>query len=381
MKILHIIESLKHGGAENLLAASLGYLSRDGFPSVACCLSDMDSDDSLLDDLRKIGIKVYSLNMKTIRFSLKAIIKLVSIIKKEKIDIIHTHLFGANLYGRIAGKITGAPYIITTLHNPDYEPYFTFHNRFSFERRRLLDKFTGKFFNDSFIAVSDAVKKSAEKYLGFKNIKVIYNSIDPDKFKPLTKEEKIIAREKFGILGESVVLGSVARLDFQKGHIFLFRALNDRRLRSLNIKLLLAGDGPLESLLKEEAERLKLRDRIIFLGKRKDVREMVGCCDIFILPSVYEGFGVSLLEAMALKIPCLASDVGGIKEIIANGKNGILVKPCSDSELSGAILNLIENPAKRSEIAEAGHKNVLEKFDSKHQIKLLEKIYLNAINV
>lgn len=376
MRVMHLIETMGRSGAERMLVTTLRYLEKERFYSTVCYLYKADGERSLLGELHGMGIKVYSLNMKGVSLSIKALKRLVKIIKDEKIDVIHTHLFGANIYGRIAGKVAKVSNIVTTLHNPDYGPYFTFRNRFFFERRRLLDKFTGRFFNRKFISVSEAVKRSTEKFLGFKNIKVLHNSIDPDEFIPLAEEERLIARGKLGFSESDIVLVSVARLSLQKGHTFLLRALNDKRLKGPNIKLLLVGTGPLDSELREETKRLGLQDRVMFLGKRDDVREILGCSDIFALPSIYEGFGIALLEAMALKIPCIASDVDGIREIVTNGEGAIMVKPSSSHELASAIASLINNPIKRSDIARKGHTRV-KRFDIKKQIKSLENVYLS----
>ncbi|MFH1478583.1 MAG: glycosyltransferase [Candidatus Omnitrophota bacterium] len=375
INILHAIEGLGVGGAERLLTTNLSYLNKDRFNNIVTYLNN---EDYFLRDLARFQIKVYPIHVKNIYSPIKVIKRLLNIIRKEKIDIIHTHLFSTNIYGRIAGGIARRPHIVTTLHGLDYEPYSIFRSRFFFERRRLLDSFTGRLFNDSFIAVSSAVKKSAEGILGFKNIGVVHNSIDLDRFKALTEKERLDTRQRLSLSKDDIVLVTVGRLDIQKGHTFLIRALKESKLENKNIKLLIVGKGILENELKSEVKSLKLEKNIIFLKDRDDIREVVGCSDIFILPSIYsEGFGIVLLEAMALKIPCIASDIDGIKEIITNEKEGVLVKPSSCRALSDAIADLIENPFKKSDIAESGYLKVKRDFDIRQQIRQLEEIYMS----
>ncbi len=376
INILHIIESLGPGGAERLMTSTLRYLDRDRFRSVIAYLYD---EDHFSDDLLGMSFNVYKLHAKNIYQAPKIIKSLLKIIRDEKIDMIHTHLFGASIYGRLSGWLSRVSSIVTTLHNPDYSPYFTFRNKFSFERRRFLDRLSGNLFNDSFIAVSEAVKESAERFLGFKDIKVMYNSIDPDEFEPLSDKERSEERKRLGIPDGCIALVIVGRLDPQKGHTFLFRALNDDRLKGRDIKLFVAGKGQLENELRREVEALGLQDKIVFLGSTKDVRGTIGCCDIFILPSVYEGFGIALLEAMALKIPCIASYVDGVKEIVVDKKEGLLVEPCSPQSITEAIVHLIENPDKRSNMVEAGYSKVIKDFNIKKQVRLLEDVYSHVL--
>jgi len=375
IKILHLIESLACGGAERMLIGHLSYLNRDKFYNVVSYLYD---EEYFLPEILKMGIKAYPIHLKNIYQPFRAMKSLISIIKKEKIDIVHTHLFGASIYGRIAGKLANARGILTTIHNPDYELQFVFRNRLFFERRRLLDRFTGNFLNNTFIAVSKAVKETVEKSLGFKNIVVIYNSIDVEELKPLNEEERIYVKSNLGIKKNSAVIVIVGRLEEQKGHIFLLEALSQVELKNKDLTLFVLGQGPLEGSLKKIVKYFNIQDKVIFLGNRKDIRQIVGCADMFVLPSIFEGFGIVLLEGMALKIPCIASDVGGVSEIITNNENGLLVKPASSKALAEAILALMDNPVKRREFAENGYKKVVEDFNIKNNIKLLENVYTSV---
>jgi len=367
IRILHIIESLGPGGAERILLTNLTYLDKDRFYNVVAYLYN---DEFFLSDLKEIGVKAYSLNLKNIYQPFTAINRIVKIIKTEKIDIVHTNLFGADIYGRIAARMAGILHIVTTLHNLGYEQSSIF------DKRKIVDGITGKFCDGYFIAVSEAVKKSTGKHLGFKNIKVIYNSIDTNRFLPLKELERINMRTKLGIKKDTYLLTDVGRLDFDKGHNLLLEALASEKLKSNNFVLLLIGSGPAEKNLKDLSMRLGIQEKVKFLGIRKDIRDIVGCSDLFILPTINEGFGIVILEAMALKIPCVASNIDSIKEIIDNDANGILAQPIP-AALSDAIWCLMRDKNKATRIADKAYIKVTDNFNIKDNIKKLEEIYIS----
>ena len=372
IKVLHVIESLACGGAERMLITTLAHLDREKFHNVVIYLY---KDSYFLPEIEAIGVDAYSANLKNVYHPLAALRSIYGVIKKEKIDIVHTNLFGADIYGRISAKLANVKSVITTIHNLAYNSPENFRSGFFFKRRKILDALTGRLCNKSFIAVSNAVKKSAEESLGFKNIKLIYNSVDLKKFSPLLPGEKKSARESLGLKENTVVIVTTGRLDPQKGHAFLLEALNAPGIKNENVALLLLGCGVLEDNLKDIIKTRGLEDKVIFLGRKKEVRQIVGCADIFVLPTISEGFGLSLLEAMALKVPCVASRTGGINEIIEDGRDGLLAEPgCADS-IAQALVKLIGDPGKRRGIALSGYDKVVNNFDIEKNVKMLEKTY------
>ncbi|MDD5136951.1 MAG: glycosyltransferase [Candidatus Omnitrophica bacterium] len=376
VNILHIIENLACGGAERMLITTLSHMDRERFHNTVVYLYD---DSYFLTEIRDLKIDVYPVRLKNIYQPLAALRGISSIIKKEKIDIVHTNLFGADIYGRIAGKLSNAS-VVSTLHNMAYESAASFRNGLFLKRRKILDGITGRLCNKAFIAVSDAVRRSAEASLGFKNVSLIYNSIDPDAFTPVTNEEKKYMRKTLGVAEDAIVIATAGRLDSQKGHAFLLEALSDPGVKKTGAVLLILGSGSLEGQLKDIVGSRGLRDRVVFLGYRKDIRGIVGCADMFVLPTISEGFGLSLLEAMALKVPCIASRTGGISEIIENGRSGLLVKAgCADS-IARAILEFTGNPALRREMALGGYNKVMKDFDIRNNVKILERLYEDCLN-
>ena len=216
LKVLYIIETLTMGGAEKLLAYILRNMDKNKFhPEVICLFNKMD----IKEDLLSAGIPVFCLNLKSGYQWWRAIFKLYWIIKKGKFDIVHTHLYFANIYGRVAAKLAGVDTIISTLHNPDYT--YEDNGKWTYKIRKAIDKYTGEFCNSGFIAVSEHVKRDFEKHLNLKNIRVIYNCIDISRFGRMDIEGVAKKRYELGLAEDDFVLLNIGRLHPQKGQLYL----------------------------------------------------------------------------------------------------------------------------------------------------------------
>jgi glycosyltransferase involved in cell wall biosynthesis len=373
IKILHIIESLASGGAEKLLTYSLKHIDKNKFSIKVVCL---EPSLDLKNELENNGITVFCLNVKNLYRWYSAVPKLFLLIIKEKPDIVHTQLFFANIYGRIASKMAGIRNIITTLQNPDY----TYENngKFTYLVRKFIDKYTGKFCNSAFIAVSDFVKKDFEKHLNFKNIKVLYNCVDNSTFggqggDPGRK------REELGFNKDDIIILNVGRLHPQKGQEFLIEAFNLAYKKNNKCRLLVIGNGPLENVLKNKTKELNLEKNVIFLKNRQDVPDIMKISDIFIFPSIYEGLPLALIEAMASGLPVIASKIDVLKEIVEDGINGILVENNDRVKLSETISSLINNTELRGHLGRNAREKAVKLFDSAGHVKKIENIYQELV--
>lgn len=376
MKILHVIESLGRGGAERVLATNIKWLNRDRFSSVVCSLFDRDDFRAQIESS---GSRVFRIGLKKKGDLRKGVSGLYDIIKKTKPDVVHTHLFFASLYGRIAARLANVKRVVTTLHNPDYG--YEDNGRLTFKARKLLDKGTGKFVNDSFIAVSEAVKRDYVKQIGFKNIDVIYNSIDTDEFKsdPLLDVQK--ARERLGFNMDDFILLNIGRLHPQKGQIYLIDAMRQLKARAgANFKLVIAGEGALRDELRERIRSHGLGDRVCLAGKTADVKPMIQMADIFVFPSIYEAQGIAAMEAMALRKPVIATAVEGLPEVITDGHDGLLVRPADPEALVDAVMRLYRQPDLARRLAAAARQTVEERFDIKKNIGRLEDLYSGLLD-
>lgn len=376
VKVLYLYESLRlGGGAEQLLLTTLKYLDRNKFTPLVYAIG---VNGKIGEKIEKSGITVRALNKKIhLSNSIDIIYNLVQILRKENPDILHTNLFFSNIYGRIAAKIAGIKLVVTSLHNPDY----TYENngKWTFKIRKAIDKYTAKLCNTVFIAVSEFVKKDFEKQLGFKNIKVIYNCVDAPYFKKIYISKIEEKREEIGLKKDDIVLLNVGRLHPQKGQIFLIEAFSLICKNNPKYKLIIIGSGLIGDRLKIKVNDLNLSDSVIFLKDREDVREIMSACDIFVFPSLYEGFGIALVEAMAVGMPVIAFDIESLREIIRNNIDGALVEKQNSVKLAEAIYAIAQDNERRHYLGKNAKKRTLEMFGVNTYIKKLENFYQDMI--
>ena len=354
--------SLVIGGAEKLLLTTVKYLNRDRYEIIVCCIV---SEGIIADEIKKLGIKFYCLNESPRFYNPKKIYSLYKLFKKEKPAIVHTQILGANIYGRIAAMLARVPVIISTEHNVYYK------------KKRVhiwLDKILAKN-TDKIVAVSNRVKEftSKQEGIGKDKFELIYNGIDSKEFLPTASRKDI--RDKLNFREGDFILGAVGALTIQKGHYYLIQALSLLVKRYPNTILLVVGTGELKEELQEIVRKLSLQENVRLLGLRRDISDLLNCMDVFVLPSLWEGLGIALLEAMLMGLPVVASSVDGILEIVENGKNGILVPPGNVEALSNAIDELIENPQLRQSLGKAAKEHILEKFEVRQYIHKLENLY------
>ncbi len=363
VNVLQLITELDIGGAEKLLLSFIKKLNRSKYNVITAYLN---GEGKLAGDFRKAGFKVFNLRMRN-RMDLGAVIRLYRFLKRENIGILHTHLIQADLCGFIAGKMASVPVIISTKHNPD-----EFRKRFS-----ICVRLDGIFSNhsDRVIAVSHAVKDFLVKWEKISEGKftVIHNGVNLEEFSIDTD----IAEKKreLGINLSSKVVGSVGRLDRQKGHVFFLKAIPKILEDFSDIRFIFVGEGPLRSKLEKMASELRVNQNIIFTGIRPDVADILSILDIFVLPSIFEGFGIVLLEAMAIGKPVVASRVGGIPEIVDHGLTGILIEPANPSAIAGSVVKLLKNPVEAKRIANAGRAEVGRRFTADAMARKIEGVY------
>lgn len=377
IRVLHILEGLGSGGVEKRLLYDLQKMNKDAFQNYIAYLYEIDG---LTQEFEKLGILIYPLRMKSIYNFPKALLSLLSIIKKNQIQIIHTQLFGANIYGRICGKLAGVDAILSTFQCTDYEPDDT--SLYSF-KRKIIEKITGKLCNDAFIAVSNAVLNSTQKRLGFNNITVIPNSLNLEYYDNLFFDDFSISRlrQELGIDTDEKILLNIGRLSIQKGQVSLIRAMPWVLSRSKRkVKLIIVGDGPLLNELKEESCRLKINNHVLFLGNRNDVASIIILSDIFIMPSLSEGLSMALLEAMYLKKICLVSRIRPMLELVEDGKTGFLINHQDPEDIALKVLNILDSEEDFIELRENAKNVVAQRYNTAINIKSLESLYRRLIN-
>jgi len=369
IKILYLTTTSQIGGAEQILLAIGEKIDSNLFDIEVCTLFPKGVLNEQLD---KLKVKNYNLNLKNWLYSPVAIYRLYRLLKKEKYDILNTWLFHPSIIGLLVGSITNTTYILETRHYCKL--------KFNTRLRQHIDRIIATKM-DIIIAVSNAAKKILINYekVDPNKITVIYNGININKFKFNIKQREQI-RKIFSIQ-DKIVLSYTANLRPIKGHQYLLEAISKIKNQYTNIVLLLIGEGVLRNELEALTKQLHIEDNVRFLGYRTDIPDILSATDIYVHPSVEEGFGIAIIEAMAVGLPVIATNVGGIPEIITNGVNGILVPPENPQALAEAIGDLIEHPDKRKALAEKGQQHVAATFTDDVMVKKYMEVYTNLAGV
>ncbi|MFN4034350.1 MAG: glycosyltransferase, partial [Fimbriimonadales bacterium] len=223
------------------------------------------------------------------------------------------------------------------------------------------------------VAIAERVRASIQQVFGYPNPPLIPNGIALEEFH-LPHEVRFRWRQAHDIEADAVVVTHIGRFSRQKNHELLVRAFNHLKC-SQPFYLLLVGDGELRPSIEQLVNALHLSDRVRFLGIRADVPEILNASDIFVLSSRWEGNPMSVMEAMAAGLPVVATDVGGIPELVANGATGLLVPSEDVWSLSQALQTLLDEPERRTAMAVRARQTALERFDARAMTRAYERLY------
>ncbi len=367
-RILHLITRLPIGGAERLLLGILRNLDPNEFESMVCCIQDRGE---LANEVETLGIPIITLNlMQKGGYDRKVVPILRQIMREQHIDLIHTHLYHANLYGRLAARREGIP-AISSVHN-------TYNKRKWY--RHLINRWLA---SETFVvtAGSNDVEKDLLVVDRLPRNKVLRlpNSIDLSRVE--TSINKGDAKQHFGFTESDLVIGTVGRAEEQKGHVFLLEAFAQLRQRpdGQHLKLLLVGDGRLLPKLKEAAVSLGISEAVHFPGNITNLADVYRAFDLFAMPSLWEGLSLAMLEAMAAGLPVVATDVGGARDVLGDNQRGLLVPPHDAAALESAIGKLIDAPNIAARLAAAGREQVNANYSVAALAHQLAGLYRAAI--
>jgi len=210
-----------------------------------------------------------------------------------------------------------------------------------------------------------------------RRVTVIHSGVDCERFRPPTREERSAARSALGIADDDFVISAVGALEVRKGHRYLIEAAGTLAAarKSLNLKCLIAGQGAIRSIIDNEIALMRVPGRIKLIGRIDDARELLWASDVFAMPSVKEGLGVAALEAMASGLPVIASEVGGLREVVEDDRTGILVPPANPAAIGSAIARLADGPGLRAEMGAAARARALENYSMAETAALTLEIY------
>jgi glycosyltransferase involved in cell wall biosynthesis len=364
IKIAHLIDSAGIAGGERYLLD----LIRHSDPSFEhfVILSSAGPFERMLKDQ---NCRYVFISMER-KISCRSIRKIRQFIHEEKINIVHTHGYRANLYGRSASLLTDVSHI-ATIHVSLYD----YLDTPAFIRRiyLLIEKMMS-FRTSKYICISAAMRHDLLK-MGIKNEKiiVIHNGVDLDIFHPRQADGSRC--DALGISENNPVIGTVGRMVTEKGQIYLIEALSHLQDKWPMLRCLFIGTGPLRAQLKNHADNLGVADMCIFTGVRTDIADIYPLMDIFVLPSIREPFGLVLLEAMASRVPVIATASGGPLDFIESGVNGILVAPSNPGELAAQVYFLLSKPDQAEAMAQRGYDVVRENYGIKETATRVYDVY------
>lgn len=357
--IHHVVLSLQPGGLENGVVNVVNGLDPASFRSSVCCLKEGGAFAARLAD-QDVPVEVMGWRGGN---DPKLPFKLARVFRKSRPDIVHTRNAEAFFYGFLAAKLAGVKHIVHSEHGRTFDD-----NPLRFTVQKLFSRYI-----DTTVSVSAQLKADLTRHIGIgaEHIQVLYNGVDFSHFAPSATREA--TRREFGFSADDLIVGSVGRLVSVKNYPLLLRAVRSAGIDRL--KVLLVGDGPERGHLESLARELGLGEQVRFAGHRNDVSSLLGTMDMFVLPSISEGMSNTLLEAMAVGIACIASDVGGNREIIGHGLGGLLFESGDEATLTEHLRRLAADCDERLAIADAGRNRVLGAFSMDAMIARYESMY------
>lgn len=351
MNIIHVIGGGEFGGAEQHIIELLDIIkTKETEPKVICFYNE-----AFARELKKRGIPVFVLDHFG-KVDVRTIKQLRTIFKSEHPAIIHTHGVRANFLCRLATHNLGIP-VLTTIHSV---LRYDYPNPLHYFLASRMEFFTRRW-NQHYIAISKSIKQILlNEGIKADQISLIHHGINMDAFH--IQEEQSQIRKSLGLPENAFVVGSVSRLVPIKGLADLIEALAIISDKIPNLHWLAVGDGPEKEALQQLARTKGIEDRVHFIGFRKDVPRCLKAIDVYISTSYSEGFGLSVIEAMAAKVPVISTPVGGISDFLIDRVNGLAVPSHRPDEIARSIMYLYENPGLRDKLIESAFALVSERF-------------------
>lgn len=361
-RILFVMKTLARGGTEQVVATCARHFDRSAFTYEVAYL--LRSADALVETLRQLDVPVHCLDGER---GLGWLPRLRRLVRDREIDVVHVHSPYAAVGTRLALRGRHRRPIVYTEHSiwEAYHPVTRLGNMLTFSR------------NDYVFAVSRHVVDSIRYPMWLRNrslppIELLYQGIDADLIQRSAHPDGV--REELGLPAGAPVVGSVANFTVHKAHPQLLKAFKEVRRVVPDARLVLVGTGPEESRIRRLAHELGLDGAVHFTGTRADVPRVARAFDIFALSSIQEGLAIAVLEAMALGIPCVVTDVGGLPEVVVDGEEGFIVPAQDPSALAGSMVSLLRDPELRRRMGSAARSRAAE-FDIRRTVRTSERIY------
>lgn len=368
-KILFIIDNLEFGGGERGFLQLIKGLDKQRYNIHVAS----KPSGKFAESIREMDIPLLPLIMEN-KYNPIIVGKLTHIINKGKYQIVHSQGARCDFFSRIAVRLSQRPYLISTIQMP-VDGFNV--NTLRKSVYRFFDRFSEKYV-DRFIVVSDVLKSILinSHHIPSDKIVKIYNGVEMARFNlDFCDQKSPKVRKSFGLNSSHTVIGAIGRFTWQKGFKYLIHSIPSIIQNHPRTKFLLVGEGPLKKELEDLAGKLNIKENIIFPGFRNNIDNILSAVDIFVVPSILEGFPMVILEAMAMARPIIASNIPGISEQIINGSTGILVPPKSSEAISKTLTDLIVNQNKAKRIGEKAMAYVNSNFSVEKMVFKTQKIY------
>ncbi len=357
IKVMQVLTDTNIGGAGIWLLNFLKAYDRKRLDVVVV----LPYGSRLIARAKKLGARIVEAeNIADKSFSLDGIKALKAIIAEEKPDVIHTH---ASFSARIAAKLSKVK-VVNTRHCIEPKKSGV---------KRLCYRIINSLLSDRAVAVSNAVYDNLkEDGISPNRLDVIYNGVEPlEKYSPEKRSE---LREKYGLDG-TLAVGIFARLEPVKNHLLLINAAAAAYELFPSFRFLIVGEGSMREALEQATVAHGLSDAVIFTGYQEDITELMNAIDINVLTSDREAMSISLVEGMSIAKPCITTDAGGPREVVENGRSGIIIPTGSTVNLTAALLKLAAEPELMKSMGEEGEKIAKEKFSLGKMCEKLQKLY------
>lgn len=376
IRVMRVISRMNVGGPSVHVSLLNAGLDRDGYDCLLVTGSEGATEGSLRDLAVSRGLRlavVPELGREiALRSDLLTLVKLYRLMRRERPQIVHTHLAKAGFTGRIAARLAGVPIVLHTFHGHVFRGYFSPRKT----RLFLLMERLGARLSTRIVTISPRLR---EEIAGFgvttaDRIAVIPLGFELDAFAAQPRATGDF-RRSLGLPAEATLVGAVGRLVPIKNIPLLLEAAVIVRRRHPAVRVVLVGDGELRADLEARAAALGLADAVTFAGWRRDLPSVYADLDAVVISSDNEGTPASLIEAMATGCPVVATRVGGVPDLVADGETGRLVPPADPDALAGALLALLDEPERTARMAELARKQALERYQAQRLVADVDRLY------
>lgn len=378
-RVAHVITRLCQGGAQENTFHTVRLHNRERFEVDLISGPTFGHEGSIEAAVEAAGIPILRepdlVRQPAPWRDLRALHSLTRRFRAVSYDIVHTHTSKAGFVGRLAARKAGTPILVHTPHGNIFDGYFSKPVSAAY---MMLERYAARFTDRLIELTAGGVEEHLAEGIGKREqFRVVFSGIDLAPFEH-TQAKREAFRRALGVEDDEIIVGGVGRLEPVKGFAYFVAAARAVLREAPRVLFVLAGAGSQEAALRREAA--PLGDRFRFLGLRNDVPDMMAALDMLVVPSINEGMGRVLLEAGAAAKPVVAANVGGIPDLVEDGRTGLLVPPRDGAAIAGAVLALVRAPELRAAMGAAARAKTVPHYSLENMVRRIEAIYEELID-